>query len=189
MLLRVSDGEGDKMRSEATRTQWRRAIVNEVERSLPPQLDQTQIRALLEQNVRVDVWHPDVSFEFAHFTSAEIAIALGVEPDDVEQSRPRIRGTAAWDPHAVWRIVRRRLGTVPSSRITSKIELALKLWPTLEWKMEQALASQTPEAVPILRIGLEIRSALDSAHRRRVGLVQSEPKVLDAEGSRVPEVQ
>jgi hypothetical protein len=148
-FLVVSDAEG-KSATSGQRRERRREWVDRIMRTLPRDLWTSGVREQLALLVRVITWkRSGESFEFAHFTDRQLALAI--ERLDTRRSRkpalPRLvtamRGL---------RSARGGLDSVLEPARISKVDLANELWPTLERKIETALERGTEQRIPIVRV-------------------------------------
>lgn len=100
----------------------------------------------LRQFVTVDTWtRTGTSFEFAHFTDAEIARGAAAIGDRVRQQTLEERIATVAKLRAKRHNLDKMLGPI------SKVDLAVELWPILEAKIERALERGTQRRIPIVR--------------------------------------
>jgi hypothetical protein len=148
-FLVVSDAEG-KSATRKQRHERRRDWVERIMRTLPRDLRTPVVRDQLRLLVQVITWkRSGESFEFAHFTDRELALAI----ERLDQRRPR-KPTLSSLIAAMAGIRRARGSLTPeleAARI-SKVDLADELWPTLERKIERALQRETERNIPIVRV-------------------------------------
>jgi hypothetical protein len=126
----------------------RDAIVTRMMRTLPRDLDHPDVRAQLQLLVHVETWTDrGESFEFAHFSDAELATAIAGL--DARRRAPdlatRTKSIAS---------IRACGGNLTSALkgFASKGRLAEALWPVLERRIEDALADGTAYEIPAVRI-------------------------------------
>ncbi|MDQ3740140.1 MAG: hypothetical protein M3320_00125 [Actinomycetota bacterium] len=135
------------MTTPREREDRRRTWVGRVAREIPKEHRTPAVLASLDRLVYVDTWSPSgLSFEFAHFSDRQIAVAM--QAVDRRARRPTLA---------------RRIEQVKSCRArrgnlrelmprTSKLDLADALWPILREKLKRAEARGTDKRIPIVRI-------------------------------------
>ena len=145
-ILVVLDPEGSKTTREQ-RENHRSAWVERMLRTLPPEHRTEAVRESLGRLVYVETWdRVGSSFEFAHFTDRQIALALARH--DTRERQP----TASQRTKLVAGARERRgnLKTVIGRK--SKPALGPDLWPMLEQKIRLAQTRGTEERIPIVRM-------------------------------------
>ena len=145
-LLAIMDAEG-KVATAKGREKRRRAWVKRILDTLPP-LDRTaSVRESVERLVAVDTWNrKGESFEFAHFTDRELALAI----DQVDR-RPNAP-PLGMRIEIVGRIRTSRGNLDKALGGTSKLVLAEALWPILKRKVEVAEKRGTERNISIVRV-------------------------------------
>lgn len=145
-ILVVLDPEGSFATNEmraSRREQW----IDRLMRTLPKERRTDVIREQVSRYVDVVTWkRSGESFEFAHFTDRQLALA--VERLDKRPRRPSRRQRIAL-------IAARRVQGAsldPLLHRVSKVDLADELWPTLERRIDRALANGTERKIPIVRV-------------------------------------
>lgn len=145
-LLVVFDAEGH-FATAADRRERRELWVDRLMRTLPRELQSAVVRQQVSRLVTVTTWtRTGTSFEFAHFTDAEIAAASARLDRRRRQPTPARRLTVIAKLRSSHGNLDELLGPI------SKVALADELWPTLEAKIERALARRTERRIPIVRI-------------------------------------
>jgi hypothetical protein len=104
------------------------------------------------------------SFEFAHFTDRELARAIGRL-----DRRPR-RPELAHRIELVARCRQRRGNLDTVLHGVSKPKLADLLWPTLERKIERAIARGTDNRIPVVRLVVQAEAMAREFPRRSLGI-------------------
>lgn len=137
-------------------------------RTFPPELKTDVVREEMVEFVHLITWKPSgESFEFAHFTDRELARAIErldrrrVRKPGLDRLITAMRGIRA---------ARGNLDDVLEDAKASKPELADALWPTLERKIERAIARGTAPNIPAVRV---LHAAVNLAHeypRRNLAL-------------------
>jgi hypothetical protein len=145
-LLSVTDAEGTR-ETAAMRADQRRVWIERMLRTLPANQRTAAVQRALARLVHVDVWNRGgASFEFAHFTDRQIAIAIG----SLDQ---RARRPALTDLVGLVHKLRLRRGNLDNLlHGASKPELAEALWPVLERKIATSLGRGTERRIPVVRI-------------------------------------
>lgn len=174
-ILVVLDAEGPVERPEQ-REARQQVWVNRLMETLPRELRRNDaaapvIREQLDLLVNVATWNrAGESFEFAHFTDAQIARAI--DRLDLRPDKPPLEQLVA--RVASMRSSGGNLGHLLHRR--SKLELADELWPLLERRLDRARAGADGRRIPIVRI---LDRALALAHefgRGRIVLaLESQP--------------
>lgn len=162
-VLIVTDAEG-RMATAAQRQERRDAWVERVRDAIPRDYRTDRVTEVLGRLVHVETWtRRGSSFEFAHFTDRQIAVAVhAVNRHPRPSSLPRIVELVA--------DCRRRKGKLDDVARFSKVDLADELWPVLEHKIQAAEARGKAERVPIVRV---LDAAIDLArnfHRGNTAL-------------------
>jgi hypothetical protein len=153
-LLQAMDAEGP-LATEQGRAHRREVWIERIMRTLPPEQATTPMREAVARLVQLEVWNPHGdSYEFAHFTDREITKAIDVIDDGPRRpSYERLLALVA--------ATRARRGSLDPLLVrTTKPALADALWPTLEAKIERALARGTERRIPVVRV---LRRAVDLA--------------------------
>ncbi len=153
----VVDPEG-KANTAQAREEIRSKLVERMMRALPEQLNTEVVRAQLDPLVTVTTWTSrDESFEFAHFTDRELAIAID------ELDRRARKPPLAQRVQAIAN-VRRDNGNLKKTvlrGVAGKRLLADHLWPMLERKLDRGIERDAATRIPIVRV---IDEALNLAH-------------------------
>ncbi len=130
------------------RAKQREVWVERMLRTLPIKQRTAAVHTSVARLVDVDVWNRSgASFEFAHFSDRQIAVAI----DGLDRRGRAGRGSKTW------------LGSSTSCACagaifknvlhgTSKPDLADVLWPVLERKIQKALERGTERRVPVVRV-------------------------------------
>lgn len=145
-LVSVTDAEGPRA-TAAQRSEQRKTWVERMLRTLPTEQRTGEVRGSLERLVHVLVWNrAGASFEFAHFSDRQIAVAI-----DALDRRPRRPALAKLTElvHKL-RVCRGNLDNLLHG--TSKPELADALWPVLKSKIDRALTRGTDGHIPVVRV-------------------------------------
>lgn len=161
-LLVVTDPEGRYVSSES-RDDVREKWVDHIMDSFDPKYQNHHVRKSVGSLLQIEPWdNCGSSFEFAHFTDRQLAVAL--ERLDTRDRRP----TLAKLIPAVGRVRSNKgnLKTVVPS--LPKRRLAEELWPVLSTKIDRARLSKTEDRIPIVRV---LDRALELAHRSNVQFV------------------
>ena len=154
-LLVIMDAEGPLVtpaQREARRGIW----IERIMRTLPAG-DQTKaVRESVDRLVAVETWDAKgQSFEFAHFTDRQLALAM-------EAVDRRVRQPARHTRIQAIRAVRSNRGNLEQViGHASKVELAEALWHVLERKIQRAQTRNTEARIPIVRT---LDLATDLAH-------------------------
>jgi hypothetical protein len=174
-LLVITDPEG----SMATEQRRNRAIgrwANAAIELVPRSLRSPGLRQEVEELITISAWD-DVgsSFEFAHFSDAELAAAIGSIPRCPDAKQPDQLVAAIAN-------ARDRGGALTDALDgASKVALADALWPTLERQLVQAGDGETASEIPIVRV---LDQALELAHAHRGALIRHQPSLASADHSR-----
>jgi hypothetical protein len=138
----------------ASREEVRKSWVNEIWRAIHSsarsKISVDEINPLVE----VDTWNSKgESFEFAHFTDRQIASAIlkvykGPDAPSIKKLAADVKKqrTHAGNIEKLWK---RWKGLKPT-----KVKLADALWPTLKRRINKALAHNTHNKIPVVRIAL-----------------------------------
>jgi hypothetical protein len=146
-FLIVTDPEG-KMGTPELREKRRKTWVNRLLESLPPEYRDESLRPQLDRLVFVETWNAKgEAFEFANFTTREIAMAIR------QTSSPLASKPLAQVQTSVGNLRRRRDG-LKSLGVAAphKGELAPQLWSILNRKLDRAASRGTQLNVPVARI-------------------------------------
>jgi hypothetical protein len=145
-LFVVFDAEG-KFATPATRSARRDQWVERVMQVLPRELRTAVVAEQIKPFVNVATWtRTGTSFEFAHFTDREIAIAAAAL--DRRPRQPPLERRV----QLVAKLRRQRGNLDKMLEPISKAALADQLWPVLETKIETALERGTGRRIPIVRM-------------------------------------
>lgn len=145
-ILVVTDPEGPMKTAKQRRARQRDWILRLL-LTLPREHRTLAVKDAIKQLVHTMSWgRRGLSFEFAHFTDRQIALAIA----EIQTPARRI-------PLAE---LTRRVGSVRGSNgnlktllgRTSKLYLADALWPTLEKKIQVAQRRATVDRIPIVRV-------------------------------------
>ena len=151
------------MTTEKKREQRREVWVSRILKSLDDEYRADAVRQALESLVQVDVWNGDQSFEYAHFTNRELAVALGAVDDRFGKRKLSERIEIVKRQRADSVNVVHALG-----KRGSKVSLADELWPVLLQKVKAAETKGTASKIPMVRV---LDRAVDlalSTHRGQV---------------------
>jgi hypothetical protein len=154
-FLLTCDPEG-RMKIAATpegRRELRSRWVGELLARLPKQYRTRRMREAMTRMVHVATWNRRGDcFEYAHFTSRQIAKAiLSVYP---RTGAPDERTLAA----RIESMRNKRQGRFESlwdnwpGRKPTKVEVALELWPILEGRVQRAVSVGKPLGIPVVRV-------------------------------------
>lgn len=163
-VLVVFDPEGSVATAEA-RERKRASWIDRILLSMPAEARQTQsrshVRDQVDRLVELQTWNATgESFEFAHFTDRQLAIAI--DGLDVRSDKPALEAV-------VGRVasIRRSRGNLASVlHRTSKVALADALWPVLERRLTRATTARTEGRIPVVRM-LDLAIALAHEFPRR----------------------
>lgn len=180
-ILIITDPES-KMATEKSRLQFRRIWVNRLMRTLPADYRHPVIRGQLSHLVSVETWNEDGdAFEFANFTTREIATALR------KTSSP-----LRFCPHAdvtvrmeTFKQQHRGLKSLGSSA-PKKGELAAQLWPILESRLNRQTGTSGTVELPVVRLVWRAYELATEWSRRSVqvlGPVPQAPATTDPDPS------
>jgi hypothetical protein len=161
-VLVLSDPE-NSMTTEKKREQRREVWVSRILKSLDDEYRTDAVRQALESLVHVDVWKGDQSFEYAHFTNRELAVALGAVDGRFGMRTLADRIEIVKQQRSDGANVLHALG-----KRGSKVSLADELWPVLLQKVQAAEAKGTASKIPMVRV---LDRAVDlalSTHRGQV---------------------
>jgi hypothetical protein len=153
-LLAVMDAEG-KYATPQSREERRRVWVDRILQTLPPEDRTSPVRRSIERLVAVKTWNrKGQSFEFAHFTDRQLAVATAKIDRRTNLSlEKRVEMAES---------IRRSRGNLdPLLGSGSKVELADVLWPVLRRRVERAQGYGTERRIPIVRM---LDHAIDMAH-------------------------
>ncbi|MEA2494436.1 MAG: hypothetical protein QOJ29_2347 [Thermoleophilaceae bacterium] len=154
-IVVVTDAEG-KLETTDDRARLRRKLVGQLVRTLPREHQTQSVREALETLVHVETWTPSgLSFEFAHFTNPQLARAI--DDLDPRPQKPSVR-------ELIQRVgsVRRSKGNLEHLlHRGSKRDLAERLWPVLEKRIDREIAAGTERRVPVVRV---LDRAIELAH-------------------------
>jgi hypothetical protein len=115
--------------------------------ALPRELRTPVVAQQIRPFITVATWtRTGTSFEFAHFTDAEIATAAAA----LDRRKRQLALEKRIDVVAKLRAQRGNLDKMLGP--LSKVALADELWPVLEAKIERALKRGTERRVPIVRV-------------------------------------
>ena len=144
-LLAVMDAEG-KYATPEGRKERRRVWVDRILQTLPPEDRTGPVRRSIERLVGVKTWNrKGQSFEFAHFTDRQLALATAKIYRRTSLSLEKRVEMAEG--------IRRSRGNLdPLLGSGSKVELADALWPVLRRKIERAQGYGTERRIPIVRM-------------------------------------
>jgi hypothetical protein len=144
-MLFVADAEG-RIATTELREKRRQQWVKRLLETLPAEQRTPAVRKALDTLVYIEVWKRNgLSFEFAHFTDRELALAslrIDPKPDRLTLDR-RIE--------IVGRLRQRRGNLNELLDVASKVDLADELWPILEHKIARARTRDTHLRIPIVR--------------------------------------
>ncbi|HTR75080.1 MAG TPA: hypothetical protein VMH33_07450 [Solirubrobacterales bacterium] len=144
-LLAVMDAEGKVATAQGRKRRWK-AWVKRIVDTLPAEDRTAPVRQSIERLVEVETWNAaGESFEFAHFTDEELAVAIN-EVDD-RPNAPSLNRRIEIVAH-----IRRERGNLDSTlKGRSKVALAGALWPILRAKIEVAEVDGRGLDIPIVR--------------------------------------
>lgn len=153
-LLAVMDAEG-KYATAESRKERRQLWVDRILQTLPAEDRTTPVRKSIERLVAVKTWNrKGQSFEFAHFSDRQLAVATAEVDRRTNLSRAKRIEIAEG--------IRRSRGNLdPLLGGGSKVELADVLWPVLCRRVERARNLGTERRIPIVRM---LDHATDMAH-------------------------
>jgi len=171
-FLLIVDSEG-KFKTEQERTKWRKERLGEVYSTLPREYHTDEVKKQLEDLVGIESWDCDHCFEFANFTDQELADALGVPVAKIE----RLRSEGKFNKkklEGLWNELREAHYPLSSLDPPTKPDLAERLWPVLEAKINTAQQMGTAQSIPALRIAEQAWEHAASTRRGQVALFVSE---------------
>jgi hypothetical protein len=144
-ILVVMDAEG-AMATAADRAKRRESWIERLIETLPREFRTSAVRDALDRQVYVDTWkRSGASFEFAHFTDRQIAVAA--DRIDRRTRKPDVARLAT-----LIAACRQRHGNLKDVIPVSKVRLAEELWPTLEQRVSRAEAKGTGNRIPVVRV-------------------------------------
>jgi hypothetical protein len=145
-LLVVSDAEGP-MATTREREQRRQIWIDRVMRTFPREHATPEVRESIDGLIFVDTWRRSGgSFEFAHFTDAQLGGALA----SIDHRR---RQPCLADRISRLRTLRGQHASINDAVAWgSKVDLADALWPTLLAKIMRAEKHDTVDRIPIVRV-------------------------------------
>jgi hypothetical protein len=151
--------------TETQRERRRDALLDRMVRSLASEHQTPAVRDQLAQLIEIVTWtRSGESFEFAHFTDRELARAI-------DQLDPRPRKPPLGRRIALVAQCRERRGSLDSVlHGVSKPDLADLLWPTLERKIEGAIARGTADRIPVVRLIFRAEGLAREFPRRSFGI-------------------
>jgi hypothetical protein len=169
-ILVVFDAEGTVATDEARQAK-RDGWVERILRALPMDDEREPVREQVETLVDVITWNGrGESFEFAHFTDRQLAVAI----DGVDQAHkpPTTKERIKWV--ASVRASGGNLDVLLGS--VSKIELAEELWPLLEGKLRRAIRRKTVARIPVARVLFQAHAMASEFPRKNlvIGLSRRE---------------
>jgi hypothetical protein len=175
-FLLIVDSEGD-FKGEPKRTKWRKERLGEVYSTLPREYQTDEVKKQLEEQledlVEIKSWHNEHCFEFANFTDQELADALGVPVTEIEQLRSGGKFNKK-EIKNLWDKLRKAHYSLSSLDPPTKPELAERLWPVLEAKINTARQMGTAQSIPAFRIAEQAWELAASTRRGQVALFVSE---------------
>lgn len=158
-LFAVMDAEG-RYKLPEQRERERDKLIKRILLTFPKRFRTESVADSIKDLVTIETWNAKgESFEFAHFTDRQIAVAVGevYVPSKRGKKCPSLpRRTAAV---ANLRRTRGNLDTMLGNG--SKVDLAEALWPVLERKIKRAVKVGTEHRIPVIRA---IDRAGDLAH-------------------------
>ncbi len=161
-LFVVFDAEG-KFATAAERGEQRAKWVARVMQALPRELRTAVVAQQIRPFITVATWtRTGTSFEFAHFTDADIAAAAAALDGRKRQPTLEDRVKLIAKLRAQRGNLDKMLGPI------SKVALADELWPVLEAKIERALEHGTERRVPIIRVVHEAYALATEFPRRNL---------------------
>jgi len=171
-FLVVLDPEGKSATFEQ-REKRREGWIERIMLTLPKELQTPLVREQVSRLVYIATWkRSGESFEFAHFTDLELATVI--HSLDGRSRKPSVSTLRS----AIWSIreARGALDKVVDDACVRKPDLADALWPTLERKIENALAHDSAGRIPIVRIvNRAVRLAQELPRRNIVIVLEREP--------------
>ena len=171
-FLLIVDSEG-KFKTEQERTKWRKKRLGEVYSTLPREYHTDEVKKQLEDLVGIESWDCDHCFEFANFTDQELADALDVPVAKIE----RLRSEGKFNKNEIknlWNELREINYPLSSLDPPTKPDLAERLWPVLEAKINTARQMGTAQNIPAFRIAEQAWELAASTRRGQVALFVSE---------------
>lgn len=153
-LLAVMDAEG-KYATKKGREERRQIWIDRILATLPKEHRTPTVRDSVDRLVAVETWDgKGQSFEFAHFTDRQLALATAqVDRRENLSLQKRIEMAGG---------IRASSGSLdPLLARASKIELADALWPVLRARIERAEGRGTERRIPIVRV---LDRAIELAH-------------------------
>jgi hypothetical protein len=171
-FLLIVDSEG-RFKTEQERTKWREVRLGEVYSTLPREYHTDEVKKQLEDLVGIESWDCDHCFEFANFTDQELADALGVPVAKIE----RLRSEGKFNKkklEGLWNELRETYYPLSSLDPPTKPDLAERLWPVLEAKINIARQMGTAQSIPAFRIAEKAWELAASTRRGQVALFVSE---------------
>jgi hypothetical protein len=148
-FLIVFDPEGPAA-TEAAREKRRNEWVDRIMRAMPPELHTSVVREAMDTLVAIRTWNErGESFEYAHFSDEDLA-------SEIDCLDTRERKATYGDLLKLVRKARAENWNLKKLLHGSgKAELADRLWPLLQHRIEAALMTQAEAEIPIVKIVYE----------------------------------
>ncbi|MBA3736656.1 MAG: hypothetical protein H0W90_15945 [Actinobacteria bacterium] len=148
-FLIVFDPEGPAA-TEASREKRRQDWVDRIMRAMPRELQTPVVREAMDTLVAIRTWNErGESFEYAHFSEEELARAI--DALDTRERKPTYVDLLDLVHKARaenWNLKKLLHGS-------GKAELADALWPLVESRIDAAIAGQSEDEIPVVRIVYE----------------------------------
>jgi hypothetical protein len=161
-VLVLSDPE-NSMTTEEKRGRRRETWVSRILKVLDEEYRTDAVRQALETLIHVDVWKGKQSFEYAHFSNRELAVAISAVDTRFGKRKLADRIVTIKKQRADSVNVLHALG-----KRGSKVSLADELWPVLLRKVKTAEATGSESKIPVVRVlDLAVQLAM-STHRGQV---------------------
>jgi hypothetical protein len=148
-LLAVMDAEG-RYALPKQREEERRKLIERIMLTFPKRYRTPAAEESISGLITIETWNrKGESFEFAHFTDRQIAVAVGqaFQPKKKGKRCPSLKHRI----DAVGRLRSRRGRLDELLGAGSKVDLAEALWPVLEKKISRAEGNKTERRIPIVR--------------------------------------
>jgi hypothetical protein len=169
-FLVVFDPEGPVATAES-REKRRQGWVERIFLALPQELQKPVVREQLDKFVVMRTWNErGDSFEFAHFSDRQIT--REIDGLDERASKPSFGDLLE-------RVKEFRRGDKNLKRLlppgVGKVELGLKLWPTLERRITRALEYQREDEIPLVAVLYEATRLAQEFGRGNTVIALEEP--------------
>lgn len=163
-----------------SREEKRLAWVDRIYEAMPQRFQTVELKNSLSPLVSIETWNDKV-FEFAHFSSREIATAIIQDYRNHKGSLTNLLSLMRAETEEILlaKLERSIDNLSPNGNIEksimkrwdyapSKVQLAKILWPSLETKIRNAHEHENIESVPVVNAILKVQELAIMNHRRNV---------------------